>query len=75
MGTANYPVDNATYNLLQSATSALESIEAYAKYAKDGDRELFEQLSKDARRHAELLLAALGKRLGEGAAGRTGSSR
>jgi hypothetical protein len=76
MGAGNYPVDNATYNLLQSTTSALESIEAYGKYAKDGDRELFEQLSKDARRHADLLLDALRKRLGgEMGSGHMGGSR
>jgi hypothetical protein len=76
MGSASYPVDNATYNLLQSATSALESMEAYSKYAKDGDRELFEQLSRDSKRHAEQLLDALRSRLGDGmGAGRMGGSR
>jgi len=34
------PVDNATYNLLQTLTSKLEAIEAYEKYAGDADREL-----------------------------------
>ena len=33
------PVDNITYNLLQTLTSKLEAIEAYGKYMRDADGE------------------------------------
>jgi hypothetical protein len=58
-----YPVDNPTYNLLQAATSACEAVEAYRKYAKDGDQQLFESLAQDQWRHAEQLIDALHQRL------------
>ncbi len=60
------PVDNATYDLLQALTSKLESIEAYEMYRDDaqGDgRELFEELLRDDRKHAERLLDALRDKL------------
>jgi hypothetical protein len=60
---SSYPVDNATYNLLQAATSACEAIEAYRKYAKDGDQQLFESMAQDQWRHAEQLIDALHQRL------------
>jgi hypothetical protein len=59
------PVDNETYNLLQSLTSKLEGIETYQKYAADGGEsaELFERLAQEDVQHANELLEALGKRL------------
>ena len=57
-----YPVDNNTYNLLQTLTSKLEAIEAYQKYLKDANeqsRGVFQQLLQDDRQHADLLLNAL----------------
>ena len=61
---AGSPVDNATYNLLQALVSKLEAIEAYAKYRRDGDDELFGQLQQEERQHAQQLLQALRGRLG-----------
>ncbi len=61
-----YPVDDATYNLLQALTSKLEAIEAYEQYAADDTDGLFERLIEDERRHATDLLAALRTRLGGG---------
>ena len=58
------PVDNATYNLLQALVSKLEAIEAYGKYERDGDQDLFSEFAADERRHAERLLEALRSRLG-----------
>ena len=60
------PVDNATYDLLQSLTSKLEAIEAYTKYAKDGGEtaELFERLAREDAAHASDLVEALRKKLG-----------
>ncbi|HEY3073378.1 MAG TPA: hypothetical protein VGJ46_11240 [Candidatus Limnocylindrales bacterium] len=60
------PVDDQTYDLLQSLTSKLEAIEAYETYAADGGRygSLFEELANEDRQHAEKLLDALRERLG-----------
>ena len=60
MGTG-YPVDDATYNLLQALTSKLEAIEAYEMYREDGDgqlQQLFDGLVRDERQHAERILMA-----------------
>ena len=60
------PVDDATYNLMQALTSKLEAIEAYETYREDGDdtdRQLFEDLLRDERQHADRLLAALRTRM------------
>ena len=56
-------VDDATYDLLQALTSKLEAIEVYEQYAEDGDRELFEDMLADERRHARLLIDTLRERL------------
>ena len=56
------PVDNATYNLMQALTSKLEAIEAYEMYREEGDgqvQQLFEDLLRDERQHAERLLGEL----------------
>jgi len=58
------PVDDQTYDLLQSLTSKLEAIEAYELYAEQDDEGLFSELLEDERRHAERLLDSLRKRLG-----------
>ena len=60
------PVDNATYNLLQTLTSKLEAIEAYDKYAGDADSELrgfFEECKRSDQESVERLLGMLSKRL------------
>ena len=54
MGTG-YPVDDATYNLLQALTSKLEAIEAYEQYVSDDPESVFGQLLEDERRHAQML--------------------
>lgn len=72
-GSGGSPVDNPTYNLLQALTSKLEAIEAYGKYRRDGDEELFGQLEQEERQHAQQLLQALRGRLGGGSSG--GSNR
>lgn len=73
-GANDYPVDNPTYNLLQAATSACEAIEAYRKYAKDGDAQLFEALAQQQWRHAEQLLDALQQRLMSSPTGSSGAA-
>jgi rubrerythrin len=60
------PVDNATYNLMQALTSKLEAIEAYEMYREDGDgqlQQLFDDLLRDERQHAERLLGELRNRM------------
>jgi hypothetical protein len=57
-----YPVDNNTYNLLQSLVSKLEALEAYRKYEKDADsqsRQVFQNLIREDQEHARQLLDAL----------------
>ncbi len=63
------PVDNATYNLLQTLTSKLEAIEAYGKYLDDADdesRKFFESCrtsdQESAARAVELLKTRLANR-------------
>jgi hypothetical protein len=60
---AESPVSNITYDLMQALTSKLEAIEAYEMYRQDahgGDvGRLFDDLLNEDRRQAERLLAAL----------------
>ncbi len=64
--TTDYPVDDATYNLLQALTSKLEAIEAYEQYQSDDPESVFGELIEDERRHAQQLLEALRSRLTNG---------
>ena len=63
---SNFPVDNATYNLLQALVSKLEAIEAYGKYQNDQDGQLFGQLIGQEQQQAQELLSALRERIGSG---------
>ena len=38
------PISNAAYNVLSSLHSKLEGLEAYRKYAKDGNHEVWKEL-------------------------------
>jgi hypothetical protein len=62
--TTGSPVDDRLYNVLQALTSKLEAIDAYDRYSRDGEGELFSELAADERRHAERLLEALRQALG-----------
>ncbi len=65
-GQGMFPVDNATYNLLQTLTSKLEAIEAYNKYAKDGDQnaqQFFQQMIQTEQQHARQLMQMLKQRV------------
>ncbi len=56
------PVDNITYNLLQTLTSKLEAIEAYGKYMQDADgdtRQFFEECLHAEHQSVEKLLQLL----------------
>jgi hypothetical protein len=57
------PVDDATYNVMMALASKLEGIDVYRVYAEDGSADLWRSIAKDDRRHADLLLAELKRRL------------
>ena len=64
-GQGMFPVDNATYNLLQTLTSKLEAIEAYGRYQKDGDQnaqQFFQQMIQTEQQHARQLMQMLKQR-------------
>jgi hypothetical protein len=65
------PVDNLTYDLLQTLTSKLEAIDAYGKYLGDADgdtRQLFESFLDQDRQAVQRILKILPSKL----AGRQG---
>jgi hypothetical protein len=75
--TASSPVDNETYDLLQTLTSKLEALEAYQKYEQDtqGDaKAALQEMAQSDRQHAERLMGLLRDRLGDGNGGSTSSS-
>jgi len=62
------PVDNETYDLLQTLTSKLEALETYQKYEQDtqGDaRQAIQEIAQHDRRDAERLVDLLRDRLGD----------
>ena len=60
------PIDNATYNLVKALGEKLEAIETYKKYQQDGGEggQLWNRMAEDDARHAEELLEALRRQLG-----------
>ena len=61
------PVDNLTYDLLQTLTSKLEAIEAYGKYLNDADgdtRQLFESFRDMDRQCVQQIMQILPGKLG-----------
>jgi hypothetical protein len=60
------PVDDATYDLLMALSSKLEAIDTYRVYADDGHADLWRELAKDERRHAERLFGELKGRIAAG---------
>ena len=61
------PVDDETYDLLQTLTSKLEAIEAFETYAEDSEgdaRALFEEMAEQDRRNAERIVELLRPRFG-----------
>ena len=59
------PVDDVTYNLLQSLVTKLEGIETFSKYAADGGEwaDLYNRLARENADSAKQLLDALRKQL------------
>jgi hypothetical protein len=64
--TQGEPVDNLTYDLLQTLTSKLEAIEAYGKYLNDADgdtRQLFERFRDQDRQAVQQIMEILPNKL------------
>ncbi len=59
------PIDDVTYNLLQSLVTKLEGIETFSKYAADGGEwaDLYSRLARENADSAKVLLDALRKQL------------
>ena len=57
------PIDDETYDVLMALASKLEAIDTYRTYAEDGRAELWQELARDDRRHAEMLVTELRQRL------------
>jgi hypothetical protein len=60
------PVDNNTYNLLQTLTSKLEAIEAYGIYQRDADdasRSFFEECKRNDEQTVQRLIELLAEKL------------
>lgn len=63
---ATTPVDNETYDLLQTLTSKLEAIELYRKYEQDSQGEAkacFQELAQQDRESATRIMELLRQRL------------
>lgn len=65
-GDIEFPVDDQTYNLLQTLASKLEALDAYRTYLGDAsgeDAALYRELAQTDRQHAERLFEALRRRV------------
>lgn len=45
-GGVGSPISNQAYNIVSALASKLEGLEAYRKYAKDGDAEVWQRLTQ-----------------------------
>jgi hypothetical protein len=62
------PVDDETYDLLQTLTSKLEAIELYQTYGEDSEGEaqtLFQEMADQDRKYSERIVAMLRDRFGQ----------
>lgn len=68
-GEIDFPVDDETYNLLQTLVSKLEAIDAYRTYLEDSDGEvasLYTELAQADYQQAERILEMVRKALARG---------
>jgi RNAse (barnase) inhibitor barstar len=56
-------VDNETYNLISALASNLEAYEAYQKYRKDGQGQLWDQLLSNTEQAVQMLRKELQRKL------------
>ena len=59
-------ISNQAYNVLSALHSKLEGLEAYRKYSRDGDQQLWQQLSQQDTDAVETLVAELEQLAREG---------
>jgi rubrerythrin len=65
-GTGQFPVDDATYDLMVTLTEKLQAIETYQKYSQDvsgREQQLYQKLIEEDSRHATEILELLRERL------------
>ena len=60
------PISNEAYNILSALHSKLEGLEAYRKYAQDGDPKLWQQLSQQDNQAVETLVGELERLVRDG---------
>ena len=68
-GEIDFPVDDETYNLLQTLVSKLEALDAYRTYLEDSEGEtaaMYEELARSDYAQAERILTLLRPKLAEG---------
>ncbi len=67
-GEIDFPVDDETYNLLQTLVSKLEALDAYRTYLEDSEGEtatLYEELARSDYEQAQRVLALVRTKLAE----------
>ena len=60
------PISNEAYNVVTALHSKLEGLEAYRKYSRDGDQQLWQQLSQQDNQAVETLVQELERLVREG---------
>ena len=60
------PISNEAYNVISALASKLEGLEAFRKYAQDGDTQVWQQLTQSGVQGVELLVAELERLVREG---------
>jgi hypothetical protein len=53
------PISNKAYNVVSALHSTLEGLEAYRKYAQDGNDRIWQQLSQQGNQAVETLIGEL----------------
>ena len=60
------PISNEAYNVISALASKLEGLEAFRKYAQDGNPQLWQQLTQSGVQGVELLVNELERLVREG---------
>jgi hypothetical protein len=60
------PISNDAYNVISALHSKLEGLEAYRKYAQDGNDRLWQQLSQQDNQTVETLVTELERLVRDG---------
>ncbi len=53
------PITNEAYNVISALHAKLEGLEAYRKYSKDGDQQVWQQLTQQDIQGVQLLVTQL----------------